>query len=126
MLKEGERDAASMFQEEQENNKTFTWILRGVGFLMMAFGLFLVMKPLSVLGDVVPFIGNMVGALLAVIAGFIALGLSLITIAIAWLAYRPLLGVPLLLGGVAALVLVIVLGAGERPRPHAPRREEGP
>ncbi len=33
----------------------------------------------------------------------IAFGLSLITIGIAWLVYRPLIGIPLLLVGVAGL-----------------------
>ncbi len=109
MLVTGDHDAASMFQQAQEGNKTLTWILRVVGFALMAFGLFLVMKPLSVLGDVVPFIGNMVGGLLAFVAGMIALAFSLITISIAWLFYRPLIGIPLLAAGVAALVLVFML-----------------
>ena len=114
MLDMGDRDAGAMFTEAQENNKTLTWILRLVGFAMMAIGLFLVMKPLSVLGDVVPFIGNMVGALLAVIAGVIALALSLITISIAWLAFRPLIGVPLLAAGIGAIVLVFFLARRRR------------
>lgn len=109
MLVTGAHDAASMFQQAEESNKMLTWILRVVGFALMAFGLFLVMSPLSVLGDVVPFIGNMVGALLAFVAGLIALAFSLITISIAWLFYRPLIGVPLLAAGVAALVLVFML-----------------
>jgi Transmembrane protein 43 len=109
MLKTGEHDAASMFKEAEEQNKTLTWVLRAVGFFVMAVGIFLVLRPMAVLGDVVPFIGNMVGGLLAVVAGLIALGLSLITISIAWLFYRPLIGVPLLIAGIGGLALVFWL-----------------
>ena len=111
MLQTGEHDAASMFKTAEDNNKMFTWILRAVGFVLMAVGIFLVCRPLAVLGDVVPFIGDMIGALLAVVAGMIALGLSLVTISIAWLFYRPLIGVPLLLVGVASLAFVFYMAA---------------
>jgi|WetSurMetagenome_2_1015567.scaffolds.fasta_scaffold297552_2 hypothetical protein len=37
----------------------------------------------------------------------IAFSLSLITIAAAWLFYRPFVGVPLLIAGIAVLVMVI-------------------
>ena len=113
-LKTGEHDAASMFKTAVESNKTLTWILRAVGFVVMAVGIFLVLRPMAVLGDVVPFIGNMVGGLLAVVAGMIALGLSLITISIAWLFYRPLIGVPLLIAGIGGLALVFFLARKKR------------
>jgi hypothetical protein len=116
LLDMGEKDADSMFKEATAANNTFLWIMRVVGFALMAIGIFLVMRPLSVLGDVVPFIGNMVGALLAVVAGLIALALSLITISIAWLFYRPLIGVPLLVAGIAGIVLVIYLARRARKR----------
>jgi hypothetical protein len=117
LLDVGDHDAESMFKEALEQNKTLTWILRAVGFLMMAVGIFLVMRPLSVMGDVIPFIGGMIGALLGVVAALIAAALSLITISIAWLFYRPLIGVPLLLAGIGVLVLVFFLARRRKPVP---------
>ena len=109
LLEETDKDAAGMFKTAVENNNTLTWILHVVGFLMMAIGIFLVLNPLSVMGDVVPFIGNMVGALLAFIAALLAFGLSLVTISIGWVFYRPLIGIPLLLVGLAGIAGVVYL-----------------
>lgn len=103
LLTYGTNSADSMFKAEQEANKTLTWILRGVGAFMMAVGIFLVFRPLAVVADVVPFIGTFLGAGIGIFAGLVALTLSLVTIAIAWLFYRPLLGIALLVlaGGAA-------------------------
>jgi transmembrane protein TMEM43 len=119
LLEVGQHDAAEMFANAQKANEAFTWIVRLVGFLMMAVGLFLVLKPLSVLGDVVPFFGNMIGAVLGLVAGLIALALSLITISIAWVFYRPLIGVPLLLVGVAVLAGCVYLARRRKAKAPA-------
>lgn len=97
LLKTGTFSAAVMFQQEQEGNAMFTWILRLVGFLMMLFGILLITNIFSVLASVLPFMGNLVGAGISLIAFAVALPLTLLTIALAWLAYRPLIGIPLLL-----------------------------
>ena len=62
MLKAGTHSAEAMFQQAQDSNKMLTWILRAVGFVLMVFGFSLVFKPLSVVADVVPFIGSIVAA----------------------------------------------------------------
>src|SRR5262249_1699711 len=60
-------------------------------------GIFLVLAPLSEFANIVPFLGEFIsggiGCVLAVFAAMTAAVLSLITIAIAWLFYRPLLAV---------------------------------
>lgn len=74
---------------------------------MMFFGLQKVFRPFAVLGDVLPVLGSIVGMGTGVISFFIALPCALVTIAIAWLVYRPVLGVALLVapGGMVALFL---------------------
>lgn len=106
MLKMGTKSADLMFAEAQSANKMMTWILRIVGFVLMLVGLSLVLRPLAVLGDIVPFIGSLIGLGSTLVAGVCALSFSLLTISVAWLFYRPLVGVPLLLAGVAALVFL--------------------
>jgi hypothetical protein len=105
----GEISAENMVVEMEAENARLTWILRLVGFLLMAFGIGLVMNPLSVFADVIPFLGSLLGAGIALFAGVIALGLSLTTIALAWIAYRPLLGIGLLVVAVALVVGVKML-----------------
>ena len=69
----------------------------------MSLGFGLILKPLSVLADVVPFFGNLVGAATGVIASLFAGGLSLIIIAVFWVTFRPLIGIPVLIIAVAAV-----------------------
>jgi len=97
MLKVGNHNADSMFSGAQASNKMLTWILRVVGFVVMFFGFSLVFKPLSVVADVLPIAGTIVGVGTGIVAFLLAAPLSLITISIAWIFYRPMIGVPLLL-----------------------------
>ncbi len=96
LLYMGEYTAQAMFEQEMTDNTILTWVLRFVGFLVMTFGLSLIFKPLSVLGDVLPFIGDILGAGIGLIAGVVSAVLSLITIAIAWFFYRPILSLVLI------------------------------
>lgn len=105
LLQTGTVSAETMFQKEQEGNTLLTWILRLVGFVMMLFGLQLVASPLSVLASIIPLLGDIVGAGTGIIALALALPLTLVTIALAWLAYRPLIGIPLLLLAVGSVFL---------------------
>ena len=85
-----------------KENTILTWILRGVGVFLLFLGVRLILGPIQVVADVVPFIGRIVGAGLSLIAGLVALSFGSLTIAIAWLAYRPLLG--------GSLLIITVLG----------------
>ena len=95
-LANGVEDAAAMFETARTNNAIITWLVRIGGFLMMFFGLSMVLKPLSVLADVLPILGDIVEMGMGLVAGLLALVFSLITIAIAWIFYRPVIGVILL------------------------------
>lgn len=103
LLKTGTFSADEMFRQEQEGNAMLTWILRLVGFLMMFFGLVLITNIASVAASVIPFLGNLVGSLTGIVCFGVALALSLATIAVAWLAYRPLIGIPLVVAAVACI-----------------------
>ncbi|MCW5199123.1 TMEM43 family protein, partial [Desulfobulbus sp. F3] len=98
LLQTGTVTADAMFKKAERDNVILTWVLRAVGFILMGSGLSMMFKVLSVVADVLPFLGNIVAAGTAMIAFLIAAGLSLITIAVAWVVYRPLLGVALLAG----------------------------
>jgi len=108
-LREGTISAADMVAKGLEENVMMTWILRGVGFLLMGFGIGMILNPLSVIADVVPFIGSLVGGATALIAIVAAAGMSLVTIAIGWVFYRPLVGIPLLLLGIGGIVAIVMM-----------------
>jgi hypothetical protein len=113
LLKVGDHTAQAMLTEQASLNTTMTWILRLVGFILMAVGIFLVLAPLSEFANIIPFLGGFVSSgisfLLGLFAFMVALVLSLITIAIAWLFYRPVLAVGLLAGAAVIGVGVFLL-----------------
>jgi hypothetical protein len=122
MVRVGSYSAEHMFAEAMAENVAITWMFRLMGALFMFIGLFLVLRPLTVLADVVPFIGGILRAGTVLISGVIALSLSTIVIALAWIAYRPLLGIPLLVAALGAVVLLQRYGAKKRAgSPVAPR-----
>ena len=111
MLQLGEVPASLMFQHAVSQSQTLTWILRVVGFVVMLIGVNLVLRPLAVLGDVLPLLGDVLEFGIGLIAFVVAAPLSLLTIAIAWLVYRPLLGIALiaLAAGIVYLVRMQIL-----------------
>jgi len=117
LLQTGVLSAKSMFEHEKASNTMLTWILRIAGFFMMLFGLVLITNILSVLASVIPFLGDIVGAGTGLLAFAVALPLSIVTIAISWIAYRPLVGVPLLILAVVCSVFAIRRVAGSRKQP---------
>jgi hypothetical protein len=106
----GMHTAPEMFQAAQDANAVMTWILRGAGFFLMFLGLFLVFRPIAVFGDVVPLFGTMLGAGVGIFAFMIAMALSLITIAVAWIFVRPVLGISLLVLAIAGIVWLVRRG----------------
>ncbi len=95
--------AATLFNEEKKSESTLTWILRGVGFVVVLIGFVCVTKPLSMLFAIVPFLESMVGAGAFLVALILAVPVTLVTIAVAWIVHRPLIGLLLLAAAGAAL-----------------------
>ena len=106
LLQVGAHSADAMIQKAQENNKMLTWVLRLVGFILMLVGINMIFKPLSILADILPILGTIVEAGTGIIAFLLATILSLITIAIGWIVYRPLLGIILLVVAVGLTMAI--------------------
>ncbi|MFK5923608.1 MAG: TMEM43 family protein [Verrucomicrobiota bacterium] len=107
LLQTGNHTAEEMFKKAEADNVMLAWMLRGGGFLLMMIGFNMMFKVASVLADVIPMLGGVVGAGTGIIAFLLAACLSLVTIAIAWVFYRPVLGVTLLVLAIGLIVLVI-------------------
>lgn len=107
LQQDGVRSADEMFASAHSSNKIVTWLLRLLGFILLFAGLSAVLRPIRVLADVLPFLGRIVGMGLGFVAFVVALVCWLVTVAVAWVAYRPLVGIPLLVAA-AALVFLLV------------------
>jgi hypothetical protein len=98
--------AAVLFHDEKKSEGTLTWILRAVGFVVMLIGFVCMTRPLTMLFAVVPFLESLVGAGAFLVALTLAIPVTLLTIAIAWIVHRPLVGGMLLVGAIAAWYLL--------------------
>lgn len=110
MLKRGVHTAKAMFESALTENTVLTWILRVVGFFLMFIGLVMFFRPLSVVGDFIPLVGSMMAFGTGLFAFAVAAALSFGTIAVAWIFYRPLLGMALLAAAIALLVGLALRG----------------
>jgi hypothetical protein len=115
MIEKGLVPAAQMFKEAQDENTILTWILRGVGALVMFIGFGLVFRPLGVVADVLPILGDIMRLGTGAIGFALTAVLAAVTIGVAWLYYRPLVGILVLLAGIAVAVGIWFLGRKRRP-----------
>ena len=91
----GTVSADNMMKLALEKNTSQTWILRGLGLVLCIIGLSLILKPLSVIMDVLPILGSITNFGTGILSFVLGLILILTTISIAWLFYRPILSISL-------------------------------
>ena len=99
MAEKGIVDARTMFKHGEDENALLTWILRVVGFVLMFAGFRALLSLFEVLADIIPFFGNIVGAGASLVALLLTLVLAPVIIAIAWIFYRPLVAIGVLIVG---------------------------
>ncbi|MFI4986092.1 MAG: TMEM43 family protein, partial [Alphaproteobacteria bacterium] len=101
----GAASAEIMFKNAEAANEQLSWGLRAAGAVLMLVGFLFVLHPLGVLASAVPLLGGLVGFGLGLAAAALTIAGTLISIAAAWLWYRPLPAAVLAVAGLA-------LGAG--------------
>lgn len=106
-LRMGGLSVEEVIAAERGELKILTWTIRLVGLVLMVIGFAMIFRPLAVVSSFLPFLGDIVGTGTLVMAILISLGLSLTTIAVAWVFSRPLLGMPLLVLAVMFLIAAI-------------------
>ncbi len=102
---EGIHDGAGIIADIEEGNNALKWILRLVGTLLVIFGIGLILGPLSTLASFVPLLGGLVGFAAFLVSLLAGLAISLIVIAIAWVFFRPVLGIILIAVAVGLIIL---------------------
>jgi|HubBroStandDraft_1064217.scaffolds.fasta_scaffold00328_22 hypothetical protein len=114
----GDVSAAQQFKTKASEESTWTWILRGVGFAIMLVGFLLIARPLSMVLAILPFIEGIAQAGAFLVALILTIPLTLIVIALAWIAHRPLIGGVLIVAAIGSLILFQRM----RPRRLAPAK----
>uniref|UniRef100_A0A8C5SWE4 Transmembrane protein 43 n=1 Tax=Laticauda laticaudata TaxID=8630 RepID=A0A8C5SWE4_LATLA len=89
ILYPGELTAEEVFLKEHESNSMKTWGLRAAGWLSMFLGISLMTRIIYTLVDWFPVVRDLVNIGLKAFAFCLATSLSLLTISVGWLFYRP-------------------------------------
>ena len=92
----GKKSGDEIIDAEKEANNMILWALRILGIMIVIGGLKGIFGFLTTILKVVPFIAGIFGWGIGVVCTVIGIAWSLIIIALAWLFYRPLLGISLL------------------------------
>ena len=106
LIQQGTYSAEEMLGQAKSNVSFLTWIFRAVGGFLMAFGVTTVLNPLSVMKDVVPFFGYLLGRGVRIFSVLSSAVVALSVIGIAWVATRPFFGLTALAGAVGFLVWI--------------------
>ena len=102
----GTVSADEMIEQARSENNMLTWVLRLVGVLLIVIGLKGMFGLLPMLFKVLPFLGNIVDAGVGLVSWILGLAWSFIIIAIAWLVFRPIIGISLLVLAIAGIVFL--------------------
>ena len=97
LLEAGHASPEHLFAQQSQTESILTWMGRILGLLFIFLGLRLLFGPIEMLAAVLPFLQSIVGFSAGVVAFLLALPITLVTIAIAWLYVRPAIGIGLVL-----------------------------
>ena len=114
-VEDGTKTGAEMVENIKKENNLLKWILRAVGALLIISGIGTILKPISTISGFVPILGSLVGAAVGLISFILGLALSLIVIAVAWIRFRPILGIGLLAAAAALIIFIITRGKKAKP-----------
>ncbi|RVC79802.1 hypothetical protein EN745_14895 [Mesorhizobium sp. M4A.F.Ca.ET.022.05.2.1] len=115
MVDTGDVPADRMFAEAVSANTLITWLLRAGGLILLTIGFALLLGPIGVIFDVIPFLGSLARLGTGIIAFVLAILVGMTTIAVAWFWYRPVLAAAILAAGVIAAAAVYMLGRSRKP-----------
>ena len=85
-----------IIKKYKHENVILTMLLRFAGWLIMFFGLKLLISPIEKIFGFIPLLGGIATGISSFIVMLISLVLSLITMAIAWFIYRPIISIILI------------------------------
>ena len=107
----------------KKENNFIKWLLRFLGVILISVGIGAILKPISAIASYIPLLGSVVGAAVGLVSLLLGLALSFVIIAIAWIRWRPVLGISLLVGAGVLIVLLVMRGKKTKPT-EAPVQEQ--
>lgn len=121
----GKKSIDEIFDGEKSVNTILTWLFRLLGTLLVIGGLKAMFGFIEAILKVVPFLANIVGWGVGLVCTIVGIVWSLIVIAIAWLFYRPVLGITLLVIA-GLLVWIFAFGGKNKIKELANKKKDQP
>lgn len=107
-LDEVEQTKLQMFMNKKDFNEKLTWALRLGGTVCLYLSLVLILSPFTALFSYIPFLGAVINFAIYFLAFLLTIILASVTIALAYVFYRPLIAIPVLLA-MSALTVYLFL-----------------
>lgn len=92
-LDPGTHSAQEMFYQSHQENELLKWLLRVAGLAMIYGWWMMIFRPFVMLGKVVPLFGSLLEIGTWLISGLLTLIIGSLAIALAWMRFRPLVGI---------------------------------
>lgn len=109
----GTHSLGEMMQSAEEGNTMLTWIMRFVGFLLVFAALRIIFDLLVTLLKVLPFLASIMNWGVKIVCGLVAAVWSLVIIALAWIWYRPVVGISLLVIAAGLIYYFVTKGKAQ-------------
>lgn len=108
-LQSGLLTGEEMINAVETRNNIFKWVFRILGVLLVTGGFTALLTPILMVVSIIPLVGDGIAGILRGIAALVGFAVSMLVIALAWIFYRPLLGICLLAVVIGAVALITML-----------------
>ena len=117
VAEDGSKTAEKFFNDQEEKLSTAAKIIRPLGIFLTILGIYLLFSPIMSTLAWIPLIGGLLSNVVAFAAFLTALivggTISCLVIGVAWVFFRPLVGVPLLAATIVGFYFIFFYGEGD-------------
>ncbi len=110
ILKKGNHSSEQLFSSEHSSNNAMKWVFRVIGFIGIFIGTRMLFSLITLFTNYVPILRTVVNFGISLFAFLVAICLFCLIAGIAWVFYRPVLGISLLLVGLGILFFMSKTG----------------
>ncbi len=102
----------TMYQKAKNSNSMLSWILRAMSIFILIIGLTILIAPLSISTSTIPLLRDILGAAAGLEASLLGMAWSCLIMTVAWILFRPMLGIGLTGAAFVIFVLLYLRGKG--------------
>lgn len=119
-LTNGLHESIEMIDDSRSDNSVYAWTTRILGILLIVGGLKCAFSIIPALFSFIPMLGKIVEKGVGLVCWLVGVIWSILVIGVAWLFYRPVVGVILLL-----IVAGVIFYMRRKPKPAEPEADDG-